>query len=166
MPTWSPDGRYLLFGDLLGRRPKAEMSIHLLDLTTRKLQDLPESKGLWSPRWSPDGQFIVAITSDSKAIRVRRWPATEWIELARMDFVDNASWSADSRYVYFNGRDEAFRAWLFRLGVPEGTLERLVKLDGFPGSPENWYGVSPDGSPLGFRGVFTDEVFALKCALP
>ncbi len=166
VPTWSPDKRYLVFGDLLGRKPAAEMSIHLLNLSTRRITEVAGSKGLWSPRWSPDGRYITAITSDSEAIRVLTWPGMQWRELVRIKFVDNATWSADSRYVYFNGRDEALHRWLFRLAVSEGRFEPIADLADFPDTPENWFGVAPDGAPLAFRGVRTDEIFALKCVLP
>jgi Tol biopolymer transport system component len=72
-PTWSADGSKLIFGDFLGRRPGAEMCIHQLDLKTRKLTDVPGSKGLWSPRWSPNGLWVAAI-----AFRFRRAGWNAW----------------------------------------------------------------------------------------
>lgn len=166
VPTWSPDGRSLLFGDLLGRKPRAEMSIHLLEVSSRRISGFAGSKGLWSPRWSPNGRYIAAVTSDSQAIRLLRWPGTQWDELVRMNFVDNATWSMDSHYVYFNGRDETDLPWMFRVAVREGRLEHLADLADFPSVLENWFGVAPDGTPLAFRGVNTDEIFALQCQLP
>jgi Tol biopolymer transport system component/DNA-binding winged helix-turn-helix (wHTH) protein len=166
VPTWSADGGLLVFGERLSAKPRAEMSIHLLDLTTRRISGMAGTKGLWSPRWSPDGRYIAAVTSDSQAIRILSWPGTRWSELVRMRFVDNATWSMDSRYVYFNGKDEAGRWQLFRLAVPEGRLESTADLTDFPAAPENWYGVAPDGTPLAFRGVAAHEIYALKCILP
>ncbi len=166
VPTWSLDGRFVIFGDLIGRRPRAEMSIHLLDLSTRKVHDLTESKGLWSPRWSPDGRYIAAVTSDSQAIRVLPSQEGRWSELVRMSFVDNITWSANSRYIYFNGSDDTGHHRFFRLTVPEGRLESLADLAGFIWAPENWYGVAPDGTPLAFRGIPAHEIYALKYVLP
>jgi hypothetical protein len=56
--------------------------------------------------------------------------------------------------------------WLFRLSVAEGKLDRLADLADFIAATENWYGVAPDGTPLAFQGVLTQEIFALECTLP
>ncbi len=166
VPTWSPDGRYILYGERLGRKPRAEMSLHLLDAATREVRTLVHSAGLWSPRWSPNGKYIAAITSDSKALRISEWPGNEWNEAARMLFIDNAVWSADSGYVYFNGQRETGHYELFRVDIPTGRLERVVDLKGFSLADENWFGVAPDGSPLASRGAFQSEIWELQCVLP
>jgi len=74
--------------------------------------------------------------------------------------------SADSRYVYFNGTNTTGKRGLFRVSVPQGGLEQVADLTNFEAAPENWFGVKPDGTPLAFRGVFVQEIFALKCQLP
>ncbi|MGA8028715.1 MAG: hypothetical protein WB992_16340 [Bryobacteraceae bacterium] len=166
VPTWSPDGRFLVFGDLLSRKPTSEMSIHLLDLESRRVSDLPASRGLWSPRWSPDGKYIAAITSDSSALRILPSGGSQWKELSRMLFIDNATWSADSHYIYFDGQVLPTHFELFRISIPAGKLERLTDLGDFIRSPENWFGVAPDGTLLASRGAVTQEIWALKCVLP
>ena len=35
-------------------KPANKMAIHLIDLRTRQVSTLPDSEGLYSPRWSPD----------------------------------------------------------------------------------------------------------------
>ena len=35
--------------------------IELVDLKSRKTAPLPDSKGLFAPRWSPDGRYIAAM---------------------------------------------------------------------------------------------------------
>ena len=40
------------------------MNVHYVDLATRKITDIPNSYGLWSPRWSPDGKYIAAPSFD------------------------------------------------------------------------------------------------------
>jgi len=163
---WSAEGASLIFGDFPGRRPRTEMCVHELDVKTRRLSDVPGSKGLWSPRWSPNGKYIAAITSESSAVGVLPWGKTEYVALARMGFVDNATWSADSRHIYFNGTSEAGEKGLFRVSVPKGRLERIADMTGFDAAPENWYGVTPEGTPLAFHAVMVQEIFALKCELP
>jgi hypothetical protein len=89
-----------------------------------------------------------------------------FVELVRMTYVDNVTWSADSRYIYFNGTTATGEKGLFRVSVPQGRLERLADLSKFEAAPENWYGVTPEGTPLAFHAVNVQEIFALKCELP
>jgi Tol biopolymer transport system component/DNA-binding winged helix-turn-helix (wHTH) protein len=46
VPTWSPDGNQIIFGDRLGRRTRAEMSIHLLDLRSLPIWKVPKGSGV------------------------------------------------------------------------------------------------------------------------
>ena len=68
-PDWSPDGQSIVFGRLPdrmdSRQPKA---IYLLNLQTRKVTEIPNSTGLFSPRLSPDGRYIAAMRLDQKAL--------------------------------------------------------------------------------------------------
>ena len=166
VPTWSSDGRFIVYGEFLGRKATPEMSVHLLDIATRERKELDHSKGLWSPRWSPNGKYIAAVTTDGRSIRVLHWPGLDWREIERMAFIDNVTWSADSRFLYFDGYREQWHFELFRVDALNGKLERLADLQGFSQGHENWFGVAPDGTPLALRGVSVYEIWALKCALP
>lgn len=166
VPTWSVDGRYILYGERLGRKPRAEMSLHLQDVATREVRTLEHSSGLWSPRFSPDGKYIAAVTSDSKALRIAKWSDGDWNEAARMRLIEYPAWSADSRYIYFTGQREVAHYEVFRFDVPNVRLERVIDLKGFSLADENWFGVAPDGSPLVSRGIFHSEIWMLKCSLP
>jgi serine/threonine protein kinase/Tol biopolymer transport system component len=64
-PTWSHDGKQIAFGrqDV----PESQV-INVLDLATHQLSVLPGSQGTFSPRWSPDGRFLAALSSDSQKL--------------------------------------------------------------------------------------------------
>jgi Tol biopolymer transport system component len=76
-PTWSPDGNSLLFGQPTGAgtpvynlfrfsassHSRGPSILKILDLQTQRVSVVPESKGLRSPRWSPDGRYISAHES-------------------------------------------------------------------------------------------------------
>jgi Tol biopolymer transport system component len=170
VPTWSADGGYVVLGDRLGRSDGSKMSIHIMDVATGDLVDLENAHGLWSPRWSPDGKMIAALTSDSRAIRIHAWPGSgagaAWKEIARMQFVDNAMCSADSRYLYFTGRERTLEDWFYRVNVATSRLERLADLKHFPFAQEGWFGVSPDGTLLAAQSLSSEEIWALKLHLP
>ena len=62
-PTWSRDGKTLLWGELRRGQPATAMSLHAMDVKTRNTRVVPGSGGLWSPRWSRDGKHILALRS-------------------------------------------------------------------------------------------------------
>ncbi len=64
-PTWSNDGSTLAFGhyDLLHSE---KTFIELFNVKTRQLSHLPDSQGVFGPRWSPDGRYILAGNPNCK----------------------------------------------------------------------------------------------------
>jgi WD40 repeat protein len=80
------------------------MAIHVLDLRTKQVSTMPDSKALWSPRLSPEGKYILALSSDSTSLQIHTVGGSGWKELVRMAFINNVSWSADCQYIYFDGR--------------------------------------------------------------
>jgi Tol biopolymer transport system component len=143
------------------------MAIHVLDLKSKRVVEMPGTRGLWSPRWSPDGRRLLAITTDSEAISISDAHAPEWKELLRLRNIDKATWSPDSKFILFNGIDQDKHHWLYRLSIATGKTDKLASLedfDYFP--PDSWFGVDSDGSPLALMASRVDELFKLKCDLP
>jgi TolB protein len=61
-PTWSPDGKYVLFAsDMEGAIKLFRMGINGKDL--HRVSDLPSMRG--RSDWSPDGQFIVTYSGEA-----------------------------------------------------------------------------------------------------
>jgi serine/threonine protein kinase/Tol biopolymer transport system component len=170
VPTWSKDGRRIVFGERLDVNEMSRMSLHWLDLQTRRVSSVPGSEGLWTPRWSPDGRYIAALVlgpkgnpSVSPELRLFDCKTSKWSTSVRVANIREPAWSQDSRYVYFHtlGIDSA----LYRLRVRDRKLERLVSLtrESLEG---DWSGVAPDGSPLITRTVTFSEVYALEVEFP
>jgi len=59
--------------------------IHLLDLKTRHVSTLPGSEGLFFPRLSPDGRFLVAMIVDSLKLLLFNIMTQRWRNCFRGD---------------------------------------------------------------------------------
>jgi Tol biopolymer transport system component len=156
-PTWSPDGGKIVFGS---SETDTEAGIRVLDLKTHQVASLPGSKGLFSPRWSPNGRYISAFTFGSSEIMLFDFTTQKWQELAKMPCGFN-SWSKDSNYVYFlRGRDQPA---VMRVGIRDHKVERVVDLKNFrqTGYVTGWLGFAPDDSPLLLRDLGTEDVYEL-----
>jgi Tol biopolymer transport system component len=164
VPSWSADGRHLVFGELRLRKSDSEMLIHLFDLTSRTETILPDSLGKWTPRWSPDGRYIVALATDfrSLVLVLFDWQAQRWTTLATGSQIDDPRWSLDSQFVHFSGQTAQGGA-LFRVRIADAEVERLAMQ---PISEHHWSGVSPHGSPLVLNSRRIEEIYALDLKLP
>jgi Tol biopolymer transport system component/DNA-binding winged helix-turn-helix (wHTH) protein len=80
-PTWSPDGNSLIFFEGADLGPDRTTRILLLDLHTRQVSALPASEGLYWPRWSPDGRYMVASTLDNQKLMLFDFRDRNWSEL-------------------------------------------------------------------------------------
>jgi Tol biopolymer transport system component/DNA-binding winged helix-turn-helix (wHTH) protein len=128
-PNWSPDSKTLVFGRLPDRmdgetQPKA---IYLLDVATRKVNEVPGSTGLFSPRLSPDGRYIVAIRLDQRALMLFDRTAGKWSTLTTHGAGDPL-WSEDGRSIYFQDFLELGKP-IYRISVPEGHLEPISTIN-------------------------------------
>jgi Tol biopolymer transport system component len=176
-PNWSPDGNSLIFGnpqsELEGSAPSA---IYRLDLKTGQLTTIGGSDGASSPRLSPDGAFIAALTK-ANHLALFEWKTQKWTELtpsipitiACLTCVIPLNWSHDGRYVYFNSTAEGEPAF-YRLQIKNHKVERLASLANVkrPSSQSfgAWTGLAPDDSPLALRDISNYEIYALDWQLP
>ncbi len=150
-PSFSADGKSIVFGgipDLMGQGDTPR-SIEVLDLATNHITELPGSKGLFSPRWSPDGQQIAALTLDQRKIMLYDVKIQSWRILAVTSAADPV-WSSDSRYLYFH----AYMAPLnpvSRIEVSGGHIEPMVTIKEFPSGTVSRYffsGLTPDNAVI------------------
>jgi Tol biopolymer transport system component len=166
-PNWSPDGNSLIFGEnALSNQGSA---VYVLDMKTRNASKLPGSDGLFSPRWSPKGRYVVAITLDSLKFMLFDFTTQKWTELANAKgFLGYPNWSRDGHYLYFHGILEKEEGY-FRVQISDRKLERILRLKGFQeavGPFGNWSGLAPDESPLFVRDASIQEVYALDWETP
>jgi Tol biopolymer transport system component len=167
-PDWSPDGNSLMFGGLPFRENDNASAIYILDLKTHKVSTVPGSEGFFSPRWSPDGQYVAAQTNDVQKLVCFDFKSKKWNDWAKMSNFGYQNWSRDGKSFYFDGTVEGEPA-LYRLRVTYHKLDRLASLKDLgrlAGTFGSWTGLAPDDSPLALRDIGTQEIYALDWEAP
>jgi Tol biopolymer transport system component len=142
-------------------------AIRLLDLRTRKVETLAGSEGFFSPRWSPDGRFVVALASSSQKLMLYDGTTQKWAEVANVR-AGYPAWSRNGRSIYFLKTSQDERSiWRFQIG--DQRLEQMVSLKDFRQPPTifgAWIGLGPDDSPLALRDLSTQEIYGLEWQTP
>jgi Tol biopolymer transport system component len=80
-PDWSPDGNSRVYGgepDLEGT-PQSS-AIRVLNLTTSQISTIAGSQALFSPRWSPNGPYLVASLADQTKLLVYSFGTEKWCQ--------------------------------------------------------------------------------------
>jgi Tol biopolymer transport system component len=163
---WSADGKQLVFGRLAEQASTEHINIQVFDLASGKLTPLPGSDNLFSPRWSPDGRYIAALTADFKGllrfdVQSQKW--SRWVDEPN-GLISFPAWSSDSKYVYFSNSADFRRIAL--AGTRSEVIASLGTLKLLNGRWGTWAGIAPDGSPLFVRDISTQELYALDVQLP
>jgi eukaryotic-like serine/threonine-protein kinase len=164
-PNWSPDGSRLVFsGDQNDAAQNASKpTIHILDLATHQVADVPGSLGMFSPRWSPDGKFLVAMNANSRTLKQFDFAMQTWRTVADGNF-GWVNYSHDGQYIYsldFMGDGE-----VVRVRLSDGHVELVTSLKGFvtTGQYGGSLSLTPDDDPLLLRDRGTQDVYALDFA--
>jgi len=154
-PTWSPDGGSIAFASV-----SSKTDIRVFDMKTHQVSTLPGSQGLYSSRWSPDGRYLVAMPFNPLSLRLYDFKAREWSLLASVNTA-YPSFSGDSKYVYFLGRQTP--PAILRVRIRDRKLEQVVSLKGFhlTGYWGEWLGLAPDDSPLLLKDAGTQEIVSM-----
>ena len=138
------------------------MAIHLMDLRTHQVTTLPDSEGLYSPRWSPDGRFIAALRAGPEILWVFDLVTRTWTEVEKIK-VGFPSWSRNSKYIYFDSIEGV--GAFYRVEVGTHKMEGVTSLRSLR-LGDSWTGLAPDDSPLVVRDVGTQEIYALDWEAP
>jgi len=90
-PAWSPDGSKLTFS----LNPPADTSHgrYVFDTNTHQAQKIPGPEGYWKSRWSPDGRYLVSVTSNNKTIGVFEWSSQKWTVIIHGNVLSPVAWS-------------------------------------------------------------------------
>jgi DNA-binding winged helix-turn-helix (wHTH) protein/Tol biopolymer transport system component len=166
-PTWSPDGHELMFSHgpppinwlapFLKLENRVKLRVSILDLRNDAITDVPGSEGLWSPRWSPDGKFALALGNDFQ-VMLGDLSNQKWTEINHGPAA-YPQWSRDGQSIYFlrtMGQD----AGIFRIGLANRKLELVYDMKTAQ-LPTEWFGLAPDNSLIAMRDTGSKEIYAL-----
>jgi len=170
-PAWSADGNSIIFGEApLGQLGALRTNgLHIVDLKTHLASIIPGTDGLWSPRTSPDGRYLVGLYADTQRLMLFDLKTQKTTELVNAINVGWPEWSRDSQYVYFEMTSStADGDKLVRVRVADRKLDEIKSLKDIRevGFYTNWGGLAPDDSPLTLRNAATQEIYAVDVDLP
>lgn len=164
--TWSPDGSRVAFGGVAsdvaaGNSP----AIHIYELATQSVSDIPGSQGLFSPRWSPDGRNLAAMSADSSTILIYNFESKKWTELAKGTF-GWLEWSHDSKSIYL--KDFSGKGSVDRIEIADHKLEHIADLTNFAdtGQAGGSLSLTPNDAPLLLHDTGTQDVYSLDWIKP
>ncbi len=161
-PTWAPDGTRIAFAN---GSTAANSSILILNVKTSQISMLPDSKGYFSPRWSPDGRYLIGLPFASHSLELFDFATQKWEEISKLS-LGFPNWSSNSDYVYFLHAEND--PSVMRIRIRDRKVERIADLKNFrqTGYFNFWLGLAPDDSPLLLRDIGTKEIYALDWQAP
>lgn len=167
--NWSVDGGKIIFGRVTQHTAEG-LNIQAYDLKTHDLSVIPGSEGLFSPRVSPDGHYMAALSGDLTKLKLYDMRAQKWSEWQTLESgaLNYPVWSEDSKSIYFDDLISGEGAYC-RAKVGERRYEQVFLQKGmerYLGPFGPWSGRAPDGSVLFTQDVSTREVYELQVKLP
>jgi Tol biopolymer transport system component len=165
-PNWAPDNQSIIFGQppRYYAEPDAPRAIYIHNLQSGSVSKLPGSEGWFSPRVSPDGHRLLALSIDEHRLALYDFTNSEWRIL-----VENPekrlgipSWSPDQEWACVNtfyGKNLS----LLRVRVRDGKSEEVLSFPKLIRRPYCWaWGSAPEGSLLINCAQPNANIYALR----
>ena len=127
------------------------------------------SEGLFSPRLSPEGRYIAALSGDLTKLMLydtasKKWSRWQMLESGALSY---PIWAPDSKSIYFEDLVSGEGAYC-RANVGESHYEHVFlqrDIERYLGFGL-WSGRAPNGSVLFVREASTREIYELQVKLP
>lgn len=122
---------------------------------------------MWSPRTSPDGRYIAALSQRESKLMLFDTKTQKWDELSEC-YSGYPSWSRNSKFLYFQewNQGSGYPSRVVRIRISNRRLETVVDLKTLDrlsiGTFMSWSGLASDDSVLLSRNNSTQEIYAVK----
>jgi Tol biopolymer transport system component len=162
--TWMPDNKSIVFGPW---KDGESRGIKVLDLNTNQVSSLPGAAEMWSPRTSPDGRYIAALSQQDSKLMLFDTRAQTWEELCA-HYSGYPTWSRDGKFLYFQdwNQGSGYPSRVIRTRISDRSLETVLDLKRLDrlsiGTFMSWSGLAPDDSVLLSRNNSTQEIYVVK----
>lgn len=167
--NWTRDGQKIIFGRVTQHNAEG-LTILSYDLKTHEATKVPGSEGLFSPRLSPDGRYVAALSGDLTRLMLYDTESSKWSQWQTLESgaLNYPVWSTDSKSIYFDDLVSGEGAYC-RARIGDTHYEHVFLQKGierYLGPFGLWSGRAPDGSVLFVREASTREIYELQVELP
>ena len=167
-PSWSPDGKRLLFGRV-ARQGGSPAGLYIIDIATRAIQRLPDSDTTLRAAWSPDGRYAAATDQSGGRILLYNFATRRWTPLTQGVGLSIPLWSHDSRYVYYQDLFGQASEPISRVNIATRRIEFVMGLKQIPQTNVEHYtfaGLTPDDRPIVSVKHTDSDIYSLELELP
>jgi Tol biopolymer transport system component/DNA-binding winged helix-turn-helix (wHTH) protein len=148
---WSPDQQSITLGELPSEQ-SAGHGIIVVNLADHSTQEIPGSQGLSYPTWSPDGDYLAAVSFDLKRVMVLNTHTHEWKQLAGINVYYRLTWEADGKHALLQDYRTPTQV-VYRIDVTTGQSQPAADCSRFLHEGATWCGFqgrAPDGALMFF----------------
>jgi serine/threonine protein kinase/Tol biopolymer transport system component len=160
-PSWLADGKSIAFNNYPD--PDKPFKIHVIDIATRRISDMPGADRYYVPSWSPDGKYMVAMAQNPSRMVLYTAQTKTWKDLHPFDVPWGYwTWAADSKSIYM-GLIQGSNG-IYQLTVPRGDWKRLCGLEGVndPRPLDSFMSLTPDGQPAIMSRTSVGQIYSLR----
>jgi Tol biopolymer transport system component len=160
---WMPDGKRLIYSAPVVQFYAPEQYLRLIDVATGEVTKIPGSDGLHSPRVSPDGSMLAAVTiPDDAQLAILRFSDGVWRKLPGSAGQGWPSWSHDGTAIwYVHTGGEGIMRYLVRQDRKEKMLP-LVFNEMTGAQVGSWFDLTPDDEPMILRRLDVQQIYSLE----